>query len=140
MGVLDGAADLRAGQVRHDQLAGVAVQLDSPATDLQPEGVRDPGRRLTPGPVLAPPTAVAGPLPLARATATLARSPTPLAPGTAAASTLFATGTATPLSRTALASRALTLARRAAPAIAPPLASTGPTPPLPGRSSSPLAA
>jgi hypothetical protein len=163
VGVLDGTADLRAGQVGHHQLAGVAVQLDSATTDLQPEGVYGAGRRLTPGPVLASPATFAGSLPLARRTpaftlsaTTFARSTTALAARTSAASPPFAagaattlapgaapaltTGTATTRAGAALASRTPRLARRAAAALAPPLASAGPASPFPGRAALPLAA
>ena len=106
MGVLDGAADVRAGQVGDHQFAGLAVQLDSPTTDLQPEGVRGAGRRFLPGPVLAPPATLAGPPPLAWRTPTLAtRTTTTLA---TRATTTLATRTTTTLA----AGTATTLAAR----------------------------
>lgn len=114
MSVLDGPADLRAGQVGHHQLAGVAVQLDSPTTDLQPKGVHGAGRRLTPGPVLTPLATFARPPPLARRTPALARASTPFATG---ATTTLATRTTA--ASTPFATRATTtLATGAAPAVA----------------------
>ncbi|HKY75539.1 MAG TPA: hypothetical protein VJS45_05335, partial [Acidimicrobiia bacterium] len=72
------------------------MQLDTPTTDLQPERVHGPGRRLTPGSVLAPPATFA-----------------------AGTSTALATGTAPTLARAALATRtAPTLATRTAPTLA----------------------
>ena len=151
MGVLDGPADLRAGQVGHHQLAGVAMQLDSPTTDLQPEGVHGAGRRLTFGPVLAPRATFARPPPLARRTPPLARASStfatrttaPFAPRTTTASTPFATRatttltTRTPAASTPFATRATTTlatgAAGAAAAIASLLASTGPAPLLAAR-------
>ena len=113
MGVLDGAADVRARQVGHHQFAGLAVQLDSPTTDLQPEGVRGAGRRFMPGPVLAPPATLAGPPPLAWRTPTLAtRTTTTL---TTRATTTLATRTTTLATRTTTtvaAGTATTLAAR----------------------------
>lgn len=132
MGVLDGAADLRAGEMGHHQLARVAMQLDSLPTDLQPEVVHGPGRRVTPGPILAPTSTAARSASLARCTTPFARCTTPFATRTSTtlatrASTTLATGptsaSTTLTTRAALASWASTLPRATA-VLASPLPST----------------
>ena len=58
MGVFDGPADLGTSEVRDDELARVAVQLDAFAADLEPQGVGDcPGRCTAAGTVPATPVA-----------------------------------------------------------------------------------
>src|SRR5207302_11451652 len=55
VGLLDRPPHLGAGQVGHHELAGVAVELDAPAADLEPQRVRrHPRRSAPPGPVLSP--------------------------------------------------------------------------------------
>ena len=124
MGLLDGAADLRPGQVGHHEFAGIAVQLDAASPDLQPKRVDRPGRRALPGPVLAAPTPfarTAAPFPTTTAltrtaapfptrTTALTRTAGPFPTRTTAASTLLATGSIPPLARSALPLTARTAA------------------------------
>src|SRR5436190_391033 len=81
VGVLDRTSHLRPGQVRDDELAGVAVELDAPAPDLEPQRVsRRPGRAapLTATGALPPPlSAPRAPRPARRPAHPPARRPPP---------------------------------------------------------------
>jgi hypothetical protein len=133
--LLDRPADLRAGQMRHHQLAGVAVQLDAPPAYLQPQDVGRPGRRAAPRPVLAFPAPAAFTAPAtvtAPATFTgtpaLTLAPMPVPTGTAAAPTPLTTGPAPALTSPALATRTPTRTTLPVPALtSPALATRTPT-------------
>src|SRR5205823_3651545 len=87
VGVLDGPAHLGTGQVGDDELAGVAVELDAPPPDLEPQHVhRGPGARAA--------TAVAAGL--IPATLPIPASP-PVGPRTTRTTAPFVAGTTPPL-------------------------------------------
>jgi hypothetical protein len=142
VGVLDGAPDLRAGQMRHHQLTGVAMKLDSPPANFEPQSVRRPGRRAALGPVLAvsgtfsgtfsaPATVTATPATVTTTPATVTPTLATVTPTPATVTTTLATVTPTPaLTRastplaTGTAAASTPLTAGTAPALAAPALTT----------------
>jgi len=125
VGFLDGPADLGPGEVRHDELAGVAVKFDAAAADLEPQRMgRRPGRARPDAAVVG--SARAAALPAARP-AVAGRTASPAAPRPRPTIAARLTPSAALSSRTAAALTARTaptLAGTAGAAIAPPVAPT----------------